>query len=297
MKGQALDSGSTLQAAVAHAAAVTARVVTRINRLPAFASEDWCASAAQSLLPVREPSIAAVMLGGFDDQGRLTPVGILPGAAGSVAAEIGTAARTGVGPTPAIVPLDAHHPDLVRLVGALTDLREPGWGIPASAVHGVMALSLRSTHGDTAWISTPAGHRWSTIGASDVLCGLCPLPGHPEFAVIAEVGLTGAGSPAGARFEPVEVGVFEAVLPSLAAAADRALALGQDGPPVKTLTPKEVAILDLLIDGLSVAEIAERLGRSPHTVHDHVKSLHHKLGVRRRGHLVSRALGHISTER
>lgn len=121
--------------------------------------------------------------------------------------------------------------------------------------------------------------------------------------MLAELGLPSGAAPANGsggaagRFDSTDIAVFEAVLPHLADAADRAAALGADGPPVKTLTPKEVAILDLLIDGMSVAEIAEKLGRSPHTVHDHVKSLHHKLGVRRRGHLVSRALGHIAADR
>ncbi len=300
MKGQALDTGTTLQGTVAHAASVTARVITQVNHLPAFASEDWCAAAARALLPIREPATAAVVLAGFDDSSRLVHIGMLPGSAGSVATEIGTgAARAGGGGSAAaIAPLDSNHPDLVRLVGALAEAREPGWGTTPQR-HECTAFSLRASMGDNAWASSPAGHRWATLGASDVLCGICPLPTHQDFVVLAEIGLTGApsnGVPA--RFEPQDIAIFQAVLPELAGAADRASALGTDGPPVKTLTPKEVAILDLLIDGLSVAEIAEKLGRSPHTVHDHVKSLHHKLGVRRRGHLVSRALGHIAhTER
>jgi len=298
MKGQALEAGSTLQAAVAHEASVTARVMTLINRLPAFASEDWCAGAARSLLPIQEPSMATVVLAGFDDQSRLAHIGMLPGAAGSTATEIGTSGPRG-GPAAAIAHLDTNHPDLVRLVGALAEARDPGWSMPMPR-HDCLVVSLRSAMGDNAWTSTPAGHRWAALGASDVLCGLCPLPTHSEIVVLAEVGFTagngGGGSANGApsRFEASDISVFEAVLPSLAAAADRAAALGTDGPPVKTLTPKEVAILDLLIDGMSVAEIADKLGRSPHTVHDHVKSLHHKLGVRRRGHLVSRALGHVA---
>jgi DNA-binding CsgD family transcriptional regulator len=244
--------------------------------------------------------MAAVLLAGFDEHGRLVPIGMLAGAAGSAATEIGTSGQR-ASPASAIAPLDSNHPDLVRLVGAIAEARDPGWGSPVPR-HECAAMSLRSALGDNAWLSTPAGHRWSAIGASDVLCGVCPLPTHQDYVVLAEVGLTGAGGNGGAnggpaRFEPTDISVFDAVLSSLAGAADRAAALGADGPPVKTLTPKEVAILDLLIDGMSVAEIAEKLGRSPHTVHDHVKSLHHKLGVRRRGHLVSRALGHIAHER
>jgi DNA-binding CsgD family transcriptional regulator len=291
MKGPALEAGSSLQGAVAHAAAVTARVMTRITRLPAYASEDWCASAARAVLPLHEPSTATVMLASFDDQERLVSIGMLPGAAGSAATEIATGQRA---TSPAIALLDANHPDLVRLVGGLAEAREPGWGVPMSR-HECRVISLRATLGESAWTSTPAGMRWTALGAADVLCGICALPSSPDVFVLAEIGLSAhpGGNGTSARFDPADIAIFEAVLPALAAAADRAAALGPDGPPVKTLTPKEVAILDLLIDGLSVAEIADKLGRSPHTVHDHVKSLHHKLGVRRRGQLVSRALGHV----
>ena len=50
-------------------------------------------------------------------------------------------------------------------------------------------------------------------------------------------------------------------------------------------------ILVELVSGASVREIAERIDRSPHTVHDHVKSLHRKLNASSRGELVSRYLG------
>ena len=56
-------------------------------------------------------------------------------------------------------------------------------------------------------------------------------------------------------------------------------------------------MLDLLVLGLSVRQIAEELGRSTHTVHDHVKSLHKKLNANSRGELVARALGHLGAGR
>ncbi len=49
-----------------------------------------------------------------------------------------------------------------------------------------------------------------------------------------------------------------------------------------TLTPREWEVGDLLRDGLSTAEIAERLGVSPVTVRRHVGLLLHKLGARNR---------------
>ena len=54
------------------------------------------------------------------------------------------------------------------------------------------------------------------------------------------------------------------------------------------LSPREEAVLAELATGASTAEAARALGISPHTVRDHVKSLHEKVGVRSRTELVSR---------
>ncbi|MFO0830453.1 MAG: helix-turn-helix transcriptional regulator [Phycisphaerales bacterium] len=58
------------------------------------------------------------------------------------------------------------------------------------------------------------------------------------------------------------------------------------------ITDREEAVVGLLMQGLTVPAISKRLGRSPHTIHDHIKKLHAKTGVRTRGELVARALGH-----
>lgn len=62
--------------------------------------------------------------------------------------------------------------------------------------------------------------------------------------------------------------------------------------PFQWLTQREQTILDHLVEGKSVRVIAECIGRSPHTVHDHVKNLHRKLNACSRGQLIARALGH-----
>lgn len=66
-------------------------------------------------------------------------------------------------------------------------------------------------------------------------------------------------------------------------------ALGEHPNP--WLSVCEQRVLDMLTDGMSVPEIADTLGRSPHTIHDHVKRLHAKLGTRTRGGLLARVLG------
>jgi DNA-binding NarL/FixJ family response regulator len=45
------------------------------------------------------------------------------------------------------------------------------------------------------------------------------------------------------------------------------------------LTPREVDVLGLVAEGLTNAQIAERLFISPRTVHRHLNSVYHKLGV------------------
>jgi len=55
------------------------------------------------------------------------------------------------------------------------------------------------------------------------------------------------------------------------------------------LTPREQQVLELLSDGLTMRQIASRLGISARTVETHVSKLYRKLGVRTRVQAVSRA--------
>lgn len=71
-----------------------------------------------------------------------------------------------------------------------------------------------------------------------------------------------------------------------------AVALGSDMDA--WLSAREQAVLERLVLGHNVKEIAEEFGRSPHTIHDHVKSLHRKLHATSRGELIATALGLIN---
>jgi DNA-binding CsgD family transcriptional regulator len=57
------------------------------------------------------------------------------------------------------------------------------------------------------------------------------------------------------------------------------------------LTPRELAVLELVADGLRNSEIAERLFLSVKTVNHHVASILRKLGVRSRGEATTTAIG------
>jgi predicted ATPase/DNA-binding CsgD family transcriptional regulator len=58
------------------------------------------------------------------------------------------------------------------------------------------------------------------------------------------------------------------------------------------LTPREVEVLELVAEGLTNSEVAERLFLSPRTVQRHLNSIYHKLGVRSRSAATRFAIEH-----
>ena len=61
-----------------------------------------------------------------------------------------------------------------------------------------------------------------------------------------------------------------------------------DGPTVSDLPPRQRDVLVCLMEGDSETQASKRLGISRHTVHDYVKMLHERFGVRSRGALLAR---------
>ncbi|MFM9958964.1 MAG: response regulator transcription factor [Phycisphaerales bacterium] len=161
-------------------------------------------------------------------------------------------------------------------------------GAPVSGV-------LRSAPGCERWEFSTLGRRWASMGVHEVCVGAksCTKTSNGGSRwVIVELGDRASDAVS-------LVGVSEmlrAVMPELAQRV--ALAFDAAGLPESdaTLTHREYEVLTLLARGRTVKQIAESLSRSPHTVHDHVKALHRKLGASSRGELVARALGHIDTD-
>jgi DNA-binding NarL/FixJ family response regulator len=60
-----------------------------------------------------------------------------------------------------------------------------------------------------------------------------------------------------------------------------AVAARDDGAEAR-VSPREREVLRVLVTGATNAEIAGRLGLSPHTVKQHTRSIYRKLGVRNR---------------
>jgi DNA-binding NarL/FixJ family response regulator len=65
-----------------------------------------------------------------------------------------------------------------------------------------------------------------------------------------------------------------------------------DTPPPSALTPREREVADLTVEGLSNAEIAERLAFSPGTVGNHVGHIMRALGLKNRVQVAVWAMEH-----
>jgi DNA-binding CsgD family transcriptional regulator len=175
----------------------------------------------------------------------------------------------------------------MRVRTSLAQARELSWGPGTLGVGAARVTVVDRTH-PTA--SAPAGllRRWEGVRFAGMLLGATGI-GHDRRLLAAEVALTGSTHNGLLESDAL---AMEAVLPSLSRRAIMAIGLEATDDTV-WLTQREQVILQHLLLGKSVREIAQELGRSPHTVHDHVKSLHRKLNASSRGELVARALGHV----
>lgn len=242
-----------------------------IGELPAVATQDWGERCAQAMSMIDPWCRVGVAIATMEPSGRL---GTVEGAGVRFSAAEGE--RT----------TDARGESLtarVRIERA-TDLGLP---LPANATLDGLAADADDMG---AWRDGPLARIWNPSTTQNLLLGLVPVGTESaERCVIVFAALShhAAAQRANAR-------TMAALLPLLAKRAWLAL---PSGGSIAWLTDREQDVLDRLILGLSVRAIAEELDRSPHTVHDHVKSLHRKLNASSRGELVARALGHAGKGR
>jgi len=235
--------------------ALVARVVERLCQLPAAPSADWCQRAAAELLPLGGDTLACVMVATHDAAGRPESVEDA-GAAGGV-----RGSREALG----------------RVLGP-----EAGAWTLAMGLEGperVRRVELSS-------LPLEARERWRAAGAEALLVVSEALwAGESARRVTATLASPGD--------EGLGLAAAQAAVSALARRVG--LAFGRKPlHPSSRLTAREMEVLERLLLGWSIKKIAEDMGRSPHTVHDHVKSLHTKLGATSRGALVARALGHLA---
>jgi DNA-binding CsgD family transcriptional regulator len=273
----------------ANAVRSAVRITENICALPAVATQDWCDLAASAVLPLCPPAVAAVLIGHVDHTGTIIHKEAT-GAAGCYVAEVTTtvgAMRSAV----SVLPIDPGDAALTRVRTSLDQARHLSW-TPGDLPAGSIRAGAPEHFGLPAdYHATPFAQRWDSVRSAGVILGAASLATEPRNAgrcMIVEVAHTGGGRPD----LSAQVEAMLAVLPSLARRA--LMAIGPDSSDASHwLTEREQIILRHLLLGKSVREIADELGRSPHTVHDHVKSLHRKLNASSRGELVARALGHV----
>lgn len=262
-----------------------------VAALPAVATLDWCDRAAAALCELYRPAVACMLIATVDAQGRvleLEAAGMaasheaLPGSAGAPKA---VAWRDEREEEPASV-RDPHLEDMRCRAERLSSIGFcPGDTIPAD---GLFA-PISQLPGGWGWRSTTMGPMWSWLGSSEVLVGISRLgnavPGRSIVAYVAPANRDGNPDPQAQR--------LAALLPVLCRKALAAIGPLRSSRS-RWISAREQVVLDQLILGKSVRQIAEELARSPHTVHDHVKALHRKLNASSRGELIARALGYIT---
>ena len=252
--------------------ALTAAITEATCELPAVATLTWGDRAAEALSLLASPSWACVLIGTLDDDGDM------------VAHE-----ATGVacGGLPAS---DRSRSIELTLRSRADRIQDTGLRGGTAELRTGLATTLPALLGSGRWRQTGLGQLWSDVDVADVVIAAHQL-GTVENGrcLIAMVGL------ADTRLEhadPSHVDILRVVTPRIARRA--VIAVGQRRTTAsRWLTFREEQVLNELKLGKSVRQIAEHLDRSPHTVHDHVKSLHRKLNASSRGELIARALGYI----
>jgi DNA-binding CsgD family transcriptional regulator len=243
-----------------------AGLTQQIGRMPAVATPDWCDRAAAALAAVFPHADAAVLLADLGEAGRLRDVFSI--GAGST--------RGGRAHKEEAIGLRVRVEGLQGLPWAPDEMRIADDGEVASRVYARAELQ-GSGHGNCLLVPSNG----SLVATAALLA-----PHARTRKLLSYVILPESTSHA---FESMMVVRLGTTL--LARLAN--IAVGTGGEPVQWLTHREQEVLDQLVLGHSVKEISEILGRSPHTIHDHVKSLHRKMNANSRGELVAKALGHV----
>jgi DNA-binding CsgD family transcriptional regulator len=232
-----------------------------VAQLPAIPTATWCRDAARTIAPIGDYQRALVAVARTSRDGMLIEEVISAG-----------------------VHVPGGHAE--HMEESLLRLRRVAWLPPQSAPD--MNKSWATAIDADAMRRTQAAG-WNLSVSPWIVVAAAPFgeacDGH---VLIVAVGASDASAARSAMVPTVRA------LASLLAKRAR-VALGCPDQPIRWISPREQQVLELLIEGMSVKEIGESLGRSPHTITDHLKSLHRKLEANSRGELVSKALGRHSS--
>lgn len=254
---------------------VAATLAEQACALPSVATTDWCDRAATVLAQVGENLATLFVAGKLDSAGKWEEVEAC--GVGSSAPREAEPVRISQPPSPVALFLEELRCNGAALMGQ-------HWS-PGGA-GGTLLGPSAAVVPTGGWRIGPFPFLWGSYGNPAGFAAGAPLePASRRRCIVAYLASMDASRP----LSTWQACVLQATMGVLARKAG--LAMGGIQGSGAWLSSREQQVLEQLILGKSVRQIAEDIGRSHHTVHDHVKSLHRKLGASSRGELIGRALG------
>ncbi len=247
------------------------RVTEHLCALPSIATQDWATDAARALTPIAPGAVVSTLVAQIDrDAQQLSVI------------------STGIALDPIQPGYDEMAPKGLYLKDKLERLTRLGAEIPSQAWSRGLIASFKKL--SPQWNTQPMGRVLAAQNLARPILVIVPIASsQPGLCLIICISFD-AAAPETPETEIITTLV--GVLPTLTRQSQ--IALSRVNNPKAWLTERELEILDQLIEGHSVRVIADKLGRSAHTVHDHVKNLHKKIGASSRGELIAKAMGHTS---
>ncbi len=244
------------------------KAILGIAALPSAPTFDWCTKAASILTPLHTNAMVGVAIARYHhDRNRMS------------------SESSGASSIPSTLPSSTEQlrSSLERLIGS--PLGQNAHPTQAGLVAPISKVFPYSG-------SSKTKNLWTKPDPGQCLIALAALPDTYDLSTDTSLAVLIAI----ATNDPPPFQIPDPVALSMALAAitkKASIAIPPDrSEKIPWLTQREQTILEHLVKGESVREIAEQIDRSPHTVHDHVKNLHRKLDATCRGQLVSRILGH-----
>lgn len=260
---------------IAETVGCAVRTTHLIDTLPAIPTQDWVNRCAQALTAVAPRAGAACMVCTLEhDSDRVEVI----------------SSGVAMGASPGEPRSKSLDQSAITLQDRCERLNRLGFPLPQHAVRRGLISSLRAL--DSNWNALPLGRLLDGTSLHHPLVHIVPIAGNtkPGGGGLCLMNIVGMLDEVAHAEALRTLHLLRAVHEPLCVRARDALTHVNN--PRAWLTDREQGVLDLLIEGHSVREIADRMERSAHTVHDHVKNLHKKIGASSRGELIARAMGH-----
>ncbi|MDF1808903.1 MAG: helix-turn-helix transcriptional regulator [Phycisphaerales bacterium] len=247
----------------------------RICSLPSIPTQDWASLTAEAIATTSLNTIVGILISRIDPEtGLLTTMS--SGVSQNSDSQFGNMSAESI-----------HFQD------KLDRLKSHGLNLPPHST-SLGLISPISKLNENAR-NSPLGSIFSSLSFTNPTVMLIPInKEHPDLFLICLCAMNPNHTPEGSSESESDT-IVNTLSHFYDIIAEKArIALEHVTNPKVWLTDREHEILDQLILGLSVRQIAENLNRSTHTVHDHVKNLHKKLHASSRGELIAKSLGYQS---